>query len=109
MPEIEQGTSVAHVHHRQTMMGRVRRPPRHGKASVYWVRRGIASSVRLDLLVPIKDAELVAFLEQQEALYARSWNYPDDPDRPAWIGSIAPPSTKQPEHVQDFIRSGKVK
>ena len=100
MPEIEQGTSVAHVHHRQTMMGRVRRPPRHGKASVYWVRRGIASSVRLDLLVPIKDAELVAFLEQQEALYARSWGtIVNDPDRPAWIGSIAPPSTKQPEHV----------
>lgn len=104
MTEITQGTAVALVSNRETMMGRVRRPPRHGKASVYWVRRLRASSVRLESLTVIEDRELQAFLEQQDRLHQEAWAFiSGDEDLSSY--RITPPA-EQPQHVKDFIRTG---
>jgi hypothetical protein len=102
---IEQGTAVALTSKRETMKGRVRRPPRHGKASVYWVRRRQASSVRLSNLTVISDDELVAFLDQQDAMYREAWEAISG-DEDALSYGIAPPA-QQSDEIKAFIRTGR--
>lgn len=103
---IENGTAVALISKRETMKGRVRRPPRHGKASVYWVNRLRASSVRISYLTPIEDAELVAFFDQQAQMIRKAWQgVAEDTGRPDWV-QITPPA-EQPQFVQNFIRTGR--
>ena len=103
---IENGSAVALVSARGTMKGRVRRPPRFGKASVYWVNRRKASSVRLDRLIPIEDVELSAFLEQQERQKHDAWRaLMDDDERPDYASVGAP--SEIPQFVLNFIRTGR--
>lgn len=107
MSEIQRGSAVARIDHRETMKGRVRRPPRFGQASVYWVNRLRASSVRLDFLVPISDAELAIFLDSQEKQKHDAWQAikDDEGDRP-FYASIGEPATV-PQFVLNFIRTGR--
>lgn len=106
MAEIQSGSAVAMAGRRETMKGRVRRVPRFGKASVYWVNRLRASSVRVDRLVQIDDAELATFLDQQEQLKSDAWReIMDDTGRPDYVDIGPPPEV--PQFVLNFIRTGR--
>lgn len=107
MSDIQCGSAVARIDHRETMKGRVRRAPRFGKVSVYWVNRLRASSVRLDCLVPITDEELATFLDEQERQKHDAWRaIREDEDERPFYASIGPP-TEVPQFVLNFIRTGR--